>query len=165
MGSQGWIFAGPKRDGGLGIKNCELFNMAFVPKWAWKIYSYSSPFWAVVLSIRYGDIRRYLFEPFRQDASAKSSLWGRNVGGVVSHWGVDCSQFCISISCKIRNGSLMDFWHHKWIGLKPLYLTFPSFFEVVTFRSSKIESLGCWNNGYWIYLNICFESLKAQAFA
>lgn len=41
-------------DGGLGIKNLELFNYALVSKWGWRCLSEHKAIWSDILEFRYG---------------------------------------------------------------------------------------------------------------
>lgn len=46
----------PKIEGGLEIKNLELFNLTLLSKWRWRILKEPNSLWLEVLMNRYGEI-------------------------------------------------------------------------------------------------------------
>lgn len=68
-----------KSDVGLGIKNRDLFNMALLSKWAWKIISNQYSFRDDILAFRCRNIMSELLEPSRFIDYVKSSLWWRDL--------------------------------------------------------------------------------------
>jgi hypothetical protein len=50
----------PKEQGGLGVKNLELFNMALLSKWKWRFLSDDEAMWADLLRFRYGHLPTHL---------------------------------------------------------------------------------------------------------
>lgn len=70
-------------------------------------------------------------------------------------WGVKQNWFGDNISCKLKNGSYIDFQRHKWLGsslLKQLYLIL---FDSLQGSIIKVANVGLWINGK------CFWSLNS----
>lgn len=66
----------PKEEGGLGVKNIELFNVALLAKWKWRILSEEDAPWWDLLSHRYGDLKSIFFSENRPlNRRANYSLW------------------------------------------------------------------------------------------
>lgn len=63
-----------KNEGGLGIKNLELFNKALLPKWKWRHLVDVNSSWSEILSHRYGDISSFLFKGKPQVGGKKDYL-------------------------------------------------------------------------------------------
>ncbi|CAK8570156.1 unnamed protein product [Lathyrus sativus] len=139
-----------KADGGLGIKDCEAFNIALLSKWAWKFCSNSSDMGASILTFRYGDIKRILLEPSRFSTYfPKASIWWRDMKEIVDKFGEEESWFGKRVSYKVGNDMLIDFWHYLWLGSQPLKLMFPSLYESALNKSASVFSSGFWIDGLW----------------
>lgn len=67
-----------KLQGGLGIK-CELFILALLGKWAWRIMSDSSALWLPLMCFKYSDIRALVLDHSFQVKCTKQSLWWRDL--------------------------------------------------------------------------------------
>lgn len=46
----------PKQEGGLGIKNLELFNEVLLGKWVWRMHIEGNRLWVKVLVSKYGGL-------------------------------------------------------------------------------------------------------------
>lgn len=93
-----------KVGGGLGVKNCDMFNMTLMNKWGWKILVEEDALWHKVLSFKYGDHENLL--SFR---NSKSSTWWSDLRILLSNWLADNNWFNHSLSCKVGNGLDIDF--------------------------------------------------------
>ncbi|XP_058749700.1 uncharacterized protein LOC131622678 [Vicia villosa] len=56
-----------------------------------------------------------------------------------------------SITCKLGNGNLIDFWNYHWVGLQPLKVSFSSLFGAIQNVSGSILSSGYWVDGKWCW--------------
>src|SRR4051812_15617576 len=45
----------PREEGGLGVRNVEIMNVALISKWKWRILSEKEAVWCDVLKARYGN--------------------------------------------------------------------------------------------------------------
>lgn len=68
-----------REEGGLGIRNLKVFNLALLGKWRWRFFNEDGSLWAQVLSIRYGVPSQW------------RSTWCEKTleGGEVSYWWID----------------------------------------------------------------------------
>ncbi|XP_058722219.1 uncharacterized protein LOC131594138 [Vicia villosa] len=46
-----------KEEGGLGIKNVEIMNVALISKWKWRILNENDAVWSGILKARYGKVK------------------------------------------------------------------------------------------------------------
>lgn len=107
----------PKSEGGLCIKHCETFNTTFLRKWAWIIIDSKHSILTPLLSFKYRNIKGQLMDPSWAASNKKSSLWWRNFRGALSTWGIKEGWFNNCISCKLVQGSNIEFWRNRWFGI------------------------------------------------
>ncbi|XP_058757341.1 uncharacterized protein LOC131630579 [Vicia villosa] len=70
----------PIDKGGLGLKNLEVFNIAILCKWKWRILEESNSFWYRMLKARYGDIKLRMFlEGGKRDKYTSKSDWWSDI--------------------------------------------------------------------------------------
>lgn len=71
----------PKRNGGLGIKNLEAFNIALLAKWEWRLITEPGAIWAGLIWFRYGDLSFWSLYPEEYGAGQvkKHSIWWRDL--------------------------------------------------------------------------------------
>lgn len=65
----------PKLEGGFKIKNCELFNLTLLGKWAWRILFEQNSIWHPLLEFRYGDIKAFMLD-HSWNLSCKNTPYG-----------------------------------------------------------------------------------------
>ncbi|CAJ2658352.1 unnamed protein product [Trifolium pratense] len=115
-----------KEQGGLGVKNLELFNIALLSKWKWRSINEKNAIWADLLHFRYGCLPAILLSSEANLSCSKASLWWRDVSSVgesIMHgW------FRSNTSCIVGNGSDISFWNTQWHGNFPLGELFPNLF-------------------------------------
>ncbi|KAI5426323.1 hypothetical protein KIW84_031936 [Lathyrus oleraceus] len=68
-----------KSVGGIGIKNYELFNLAFLKKCHYRILNDKEAIWQDLLSFKYGDLKSQVNEDFSSKVNKKDSIWWRNL--------------------------------------------------------------------------------------
>ncbi|MCI11917.1 TIR-NBS-LRR type disease resistance protein, partial [Trifolium medium] len=59
--------------------------------------------------------------------------------------------FSEGIGKKVGNGSLTSFWLDLWFGGTPLRVQHPRLFQVSQQRNSKVQEIGNWENGQWVW--------------
>ncbi|XP_058741112.1 uncharacterized protein LOC131613460 [Vicia villosa] len=81
------------------------------------------------------------------------SLWWKDVCSVGS-MGNDSLEnwFPSSVSCKLGNREIIDFWEDRWMGGSPLSNRFPSLFFHAEASSKKVSDNNFRNNGSWVWL-------------
>lgn len=60
--------------------------------------------------------------------------------------------FISSISCKLGNFEIIDFWHNHWLDVIHLCRKYPGLFHYAHLGFSKICDLGAWINGCWTWI-------------
>ncbi|XP_058742110.1 uncharacterized protein LOC131614557 [Vicia villosa] len=153
----------PQKEGGLGVRNNETFNLALVSKWGWRFISDSDAVWFNLLEYRYGGGLEALCGESSNRFLSKTSLWWRDVRFVCgfkvnnSPWFSDC------ISWKLGDGHYINFWEHAWLGPTPFNVLFPLLYGacfLTNFLSSSSSSsspsalscvadMGVWVNNVW----------------
>ncbi|XP_058776197.1 uncharacterized protein LOC131650508 [Vicia villosa] len=68
-----------KEDGGLGVKNVELFNLALISKWGWRCLEDRQCVWSHILAFRYGGGEQRIREETSSYRLQKASLWWRDI--------------------------------------------------------------------------------------
>ncbi|PNX71762.1 cysteine-rich receptor-like protein kinase, partial [Trifolium pratense] len=71
----------PKEEGGLGIKNLELFNVALLSKWKWRFLTEGEAVWSELLRFRYGHLPSSLLTRVLSVNGNKESIWWKDVIG------------------------------------------------------------------------------------
>ncbi|GAU48137.1 hypothetical protein TSUD_293770 [Trifolium subterraneum] len=69
----------PKESGGLGVKNLELFNLALLSKWKWRLLSDGDAIWDDLLRFRYGHLPTQMLGRDTHLSGAKPSIWWKDV--------------------------------------------------------------------------------------
>ncbi|CAJ2645290.1 unnamed protein product [Trifolium pratense] len=117
----------PRDQGGLGVKNLELFNLALLSKWKWRCVNESDAVWTDVLRFRYGHLPSKFLNEELYSCGAKDSIWWRdlvNVGdSFLPGW------FKSNVSCIVGNGKNINFWKNKWFGNNSFSELFPTLFS------------------------------------
>nr|AIK35195.1 LINE-type retrotransposon LIb DNA [Ipomoea batatas] len=99
----------PRQMGGLGLRTARDFNMAFLTKMAWQIFTNQDRLWVKVLREKYVKQDDFLHIPQCSNASWgwRGILKGRNILAKGLKW-------CVG------DGTAINFWHDWWTGKKPL---------------------------------------------
>ncbi|KAL8509574.1 hypothetical protein ACS0TY_016699 [Phlomoides rotata] len=141
-----------KKEGGLGIKNVECFNLAYFGKWGGKIMRDKESLVSLILDSKYGDFRDCCerFKDLEKPDPAWSFWWFSLVKFVgSSNWFFD------NFSRKIGNGKCTRFWFDKWIGGTSPKDMFPRLYYIDKDPSCSVadrfsSSDNCWNfKGEW----------------
>jgi hypothetical protein len=127
----------PKEQGGLGVKNLELFNMALLSKWKWRFLSDDEAMWADLLRFRYGHLPTHLLGTANYSLGAQSSLWWRDVTGMGS--GVWEDWFKTNVGCCVGDGKNVGFWKFKWFGNHSIKDLYPNLFVKEAFQDVMIS--------------------------
>ena len=103
----------PKKEGGLGLRKLEEFEMVFRLKRLWQFFSCSGSLWVPWLNNnRFGGRSIWLInDSQRFSKTVRSMLELRQV--LQSY-----------LRCSIRDGTTALFWYDYWTELGPLYLMF-----------------------------------------
>lgn len=69
----------PKKSGGLGIKDLQLFNLSLLGKWLWRIVGGEKALWLEVLNLRYGVRDSGMRNISCIQEGTSSSVWWRDL--------------------------------------------------------------------------------------
>jgi hypothetical protein len=140
----------PKIKGGLGIKNLELFNLALLSKWKWRLISENDALWSDLLRFRYGHLPSLVLGNDPIILGSKDSIWWKDINGRsrgLEDW------FRPNVACNIGNGNEIAFWQCKWFGNQPFKDLYPNLYEKEVVQNVKVverfPSEGM--NGMWAW--------------
>lgn len=121
----------PKKSGGLGIENMELFNMSLLGKWKWRMLTEKKSEWCKLLDRLYG---------IDEELNARQcSVWWKDIKGIDSASTTRQGWFSGSVKLKLGDGKQVSFWHDKWCGPLQLSELFPRIFELADNQNCKLQ--------------------------
>lgn len=142
----------PEHLGGLGVKDLEVFNIALMEKWRWRLLSEDdSPLWKKILCFRYGNVCSWNGELPSYNIVKKSSLWWRDLVILGDGLNIGSSWFNSVAKLKLGNGTKIKFWYDKWIGTESLAYLFPSVVEVCDRKDYTVAEMGSWRDSGWTW--------------
>ncbi|PNY15474.1 ribonuclease H [Trifolium pratense] len=98
----------PKEEGGLGIRNLKLFNIALLGKWWWRLKNEKDLLWCRVLLGRYGKDLGFV--------KNKSSLWWRDLNDIANFKSQGRDRwFEDHLTKVVGNGRKTLFWNEPWV--------------------------------------------------
>lgn len=65
--------------GGLGVKDIGVMNLAFLNKWKWRILNESDKLWENILNSRYGNIKVKVLVGDVSALTSRDSIWWRDL--------------------------------------------------------------------------------------
>lgn len=144
----------PLNKEGLGIKNLELFNLALLNKWRWRILQGKISLWLNMLKSHYGDISLKAFGADGQlKVSSLCSWWWKDILKIhsTSTFSPLSPHDPIVGGCKfiIHNGFHTPFWYAIWLDDTPLHETFPVLFGLSSLKNVSVAAMGGWRDGVW----------------
>jgi hypothetical protein len=144
----------PRDKGGLGVKNLELFNLALLSKWKWRMLSDVEAMWMSLIRFRYGHPPSRLLGDVLHSNSIKESIWWKDIvdsgRGFVDDW------FRSNAACIVGNGKNIGFWKFKWYGNHTFKDLYPDLFakEVVkdVMIADRLSLEGVNNTRMWQWI-------------
>ncbi|GAU27776.1 hypothetical protein TSUD_215870 [Trifolium subterraneum] len=133
----------PKNRGGLGVKNLELFNIALLSKWKWRLLDEGDTIWAGLLRFRYGHLSTKILTGETSQIGAKDSIWWRDIMSIGKS--INGLWFNSNVRCCVGNGNNIGFWKFKWHGNTSLGDLFPDLFAKEAFKDVLISERLRWN--------------------
>ncbi|CAJ2651715.1 unnamed protein product [Trifolium pratense] len=129
----------PKEEGGLRVKNLELFNLALLCKWKWRLLHNDDAIWFDLLRHRYKSFPSFLLGDHETVSYANSSIWWRDV--ISSGRGVSDNWFKSNISCRVGNGHNTNFWNFRWYGNQAFCELFPDLYAKEVRKNVSVAEL------------------------
>lgn len=68
-----------KKEGGLGVKNLEVFNISLLAKWKWRCIHDHNALWRDLLAFRYGNLIAKQTCSLDRSWGTKDSIWWRDL--------------------------------------------------------------------------------------
>jgi hypothetical protein len=108
----------PKKFGGLGIVNTQVFNVCLMTKWIWKLYNHKNCLWVRLLTAKY-----MRDEDFFKSKGTQGSQFWKSLHKVkhMFKWGA---------VHKVGNGKRTQLWNDVWIASTPLRICFPRLYAI-----------------------------------
>ena len=135
----------PREFRGLGIVDPNLFNLALLGKWIWRLGSVKGDFWEEVLISKYEGWRSL----GEEGKGKRSSLWWKDLKEVWTSEGWERS-FEDGFKWKVGDGKDIYFWKDNWLNGEALKNAFPRLFSISSVKDAKLAELGFWSNGVWV---------------
>jgi hypothetical protein len=137
----------PKKRGGLGIKNLELFNSSLLCKWKWRCFIDKEAPWRELLEYRYGAFaNNFLCGTVRLK---KSSIWWRDLWSLGGE--NDSGWFGDNISSVLGNSKELSFWKEKWIGTATLKNLYPDLYLKSSLQNGFVSMMGSLVHNNWVW--------------
>ncbi|XP_057447160.1 uncharacterized protein LOC130738983 [Lotus japonicus] len=127
----------PKSEGGLGVKNWRLFNVALLAKWRWRLMVGDSGLWSCILNYKY-----------KGGYHEKASIWWKDLFSICFESG-SSNWFDESICRRLGDGSSTLFWYIDWCGHGVLKDKFPRLFSLSKQQQACVSEVGVWVAGRW----------------
>lgn len=127
----------PKKDGGLGVKDWNLFNLALLGKWRWRMIREHDNLWCRILLHKYKSTVKSSDSRWWKDLF--SVCFGNNSGG----W------FDEALSRRVGDGRVFSFWGENWMGNGVFKELFPRLFLLSSQQEARICEMGEWRDGRW----------------
>ncbi|XP_058764573.1 uncharacterized mitochondrial protein AtMg00310-like [Vicia villosa] len=136
-----------KEQGGLGVKDIEVMNMALLNKWKWRILKESDKPWVNILNSRYDNIKVKVLEGDAFVLSSRYSIWWRDLINCELDLPTGFCKFAGIINCSVENGGDTALWQARWVCDQSLSEAFTEIHERVIDKNTSIASAGVWE-GY-----------------
>lgn len=128
-----------KENGGLGVKNLGIQNLALLAKWWGRFGNERESLWVKVIKSKYGlDYRCWV--PQLPSSGKVSNLWKGicSIGGETSRVGTLIHE---GFKVQIGNGELTLFWKHAWCGANALRDDFPRLFMLSNHQEATVMEM------------------------
>ncbi|XP_058784295.1 uncharacterized protein LOC131659071 [Vicia villosa] len=147
-----WDTVCKERDeGGLGVKNVEVVNLALLSKWKWRILTDEEAVWRGILISRYGDVKRKVLVGDVSVTEKAGSIWWRDLLLSDNYLSFLTHNFAGAIFCKIGSGTDTPFWHGCWAAQQSLVAAFPELFVVAGSDILSVAEAGVFNSHGWTW--------------
>ncbi|XP_058776556.1 uncharacterized mitochondrial protein AtMg00310-like [Vicia villosa] len=136
----------PVDKGGLGLKKLEVFNLALLDKWKWRIFEDSNSIWYRMLKARYGDIKlQMMVEGGKHDNYSSKFVWWADILSLEKR--VFGDFFANNCSFGIGDGYSTSFWHSLWMKEGIIKSLFPSLFTISSLQDVSVACMGARDEG------------------
>lgn len=141
----------PKKEGGLGVKNLEVFNISLLAKWKWRCIHDHNALWRDLLAFRYGNLIAKQTCSLDRSWGTKDSIWWRDLMLLEKDLSQNQNFFQRAVSCDVGDGQSILFWYNKWLGSEPLKDAFPELFAISSQQLVSVGNAGSWRRDQWTW--------------
>ncbi|GKV30550.1 hypothetical protein SLEP1_g39351 [Rubroshorea leprosula] len=143
------IVCNSRKNGGLGVKDLDRFNMALLGKWRWRLVVEKEALWNRVVEAKYGFRRRRDWEG--REVKTNSSFWWKALWKLDEERGSNEGWVYKGVVKTVGEGNDTLFWHEKWCGDVPFREKFNRLFRLAEDKDALVKNMGEWRNGEWIW--------------
>ncbi|GLT68412.1 hypothetical protein SLA2020_406460, partial [Shorea laevis] len=138
-----------RKDGGLGVKDLDRFNMALLGKWRWRLVMEKEALWNRVVEAKYGIHGRRDWEG--REVKINSSHWWKALWKLDKERGSYEGWMYNGLVKTVGEGNDTLFWHEKWCGEVPFREKFNRLFRLAEDKEAFVKNMGEWRNGEWTW--------------
>lgn len=144
----GWDkLCNPVEEGGLGVRDLGLFNVALRAKWVWRFLCDKNSLWSRVLKSRFGDLIWSRGGESGHGVRRRRTCWWKSVVEEVT--GREGGWFWDNIEVMLGDGTETDFWEGMWSGSRSLKDQFPRLFLLSSKKEGRVADMGRWEERVW----------------
>ncbi|XP_058754370.1 uncharacterized mitochondrial protein AtMg00310-like [Vicia villosa] len=136
-----------REEGGLGVKNVEIMNVALLSKWKWRILMEKEAVWRDLLEARYGNVKVKVLIGDISVVGKKDSIWWRDILISDNYENLDNNHFAGAIECKVWSGNDIPFWYACWTGPQTLMEAYPELYRYAENHHAVVSFAGSMING------------------
>ncbi|KAJ0493649.1 putative RNA-directed DNA polymerase [Helianthus annuus] len=125
-----------KRQGGLGIRGLESFNLAMVAKWWWRIREDLNQLWARVIAAIHGSDKCNKMVPINKNIKG----WWKDITDIqrsLMKMGINIKD---KLKVQTRNGMKSKMWFDDWAACGPLSMMFPNVFKLASDKGALVSA-------------------------
>lgn len=130
-----------KYEGGLGVKNIELFNIYLLSKWKWRILHDKKTIQVGIINHRHRDPRLSLLSNSKSRGRKGYSIWWRDFIKLGFDSSFNKDYFADNLKCTLSNSNEIAFWSNNWMGSQNIKQIFR--FCLLSLLCRKVVWLRC----------------------
>ncbi|XP_058775283.1 uncharacterized protein LOC131649540 [Vicia villosa] len=138
-----------REEGGLGVNNMEIMNVALLSKWKWRILTEKEAVWRDLLEARYGNIKLKVLVGDLSVVNRKDSIWWRDLIISDNYENLLLENFSSAIHVSVGNGETTPLWYADWTGQQSLMKCYPNLFSMAYNHVQTVSSAGAFNFNRW----------------
>ena len=120
-----------KKRGGLGVKKLSIFNKALLCKWSWQFMIERDAFRNQIMRGKYEEQGGWCAKFVR--TSYGVGVWK----AIRKEWEVLARRLVFEVG----DGARVLLWKHKWCGLVPLCVAFPSLYAIADSKNALVNDV------------------------
>ncbi|XP_058746724.1 uncharacterized protein LOC131619669 [Vicia villosa] len=143
------IVSKPKEEGGLGVKNVEVMNIALLSKWKWRILMEDEPVWRAILDARYENVKWKVLIGDISVVEKNDSIWRRDILISNNYLLLQEPSFVAVVHCLVGDRYNVPFWYSCWEKGQVLIQAYPKLFALARKDNMIVAEAGSFTDGGW----------------